>query len=113
MSTRVPQYGHAIAPGSPFTGAPQFPQLTSPMTRPYQAWHTRCSIACMNAIRRLRALGQSAWLDYVDHELVTSGELRRLIQQDGITGLTSNPTIFEKAIAGSRDYDDLIEEASP
>ena len=67
----------------------------------------------MNAIRRLRALGQSAWLDYVDHQLVTSGELRRMIQEDGITGLTSNPTIFEKSIAGSSDYDDLIESAAP
>ena len=67
----------------------------------------------MNAIRRLRALGQSAWLDYVDHQLVTSGELRRMLQEDGITGLTSNPTIFEKSIAGSSDYDDLIEAAAP
>jgi transaldolase len=66
----------------------------------------------MNAIRRLRALGQSAWLDYVDHQLVGSGELRRMIQEDGITGLTSNPTIFEKSIAGSSDYDDLIAAAA-
>ncbi|HEY2369578.1 MAG TPA: transaldolase [Polyangiaceae bacterium] len=67
----------------------------------------------MNAIRHLRALGQSAWLDYVDHQLVTTGELDRMIREDGITGLTSNPTIFEKSIAGSSDYDDLIEAAAP
>ncbi len=67
----------------------------------------------MNAIRHLRALGQSAWLDYVDHQLVTTGELDRMIREDGVMGLTSNPTIFEKSIAGSSDYDDLIEAAAP
>jgi len=61
----------------------------------------------------LRKLGQSAWLDFVNHELVVSGELRRMIDEDGITGLTSNPTIFQKSIAGSADYDDVIEAATP
>jgi transaldolase len=67
----------------------------------------------MNAIHRLRELGQSVWLDFVNHELVESGELRRMIEHDGISGLTSNPTIFEKSIARSKDYDDLIEGAAP
>ncbi len=67
----------------------------------------------MNAIHRLRELGQSVWLDFVNHELALSGELRRMIEEDGISGLTSNPTIFQKSIAGSNDYDDLIESAAP
>jgi transaldolase len=54
------------------------------------------------------ALGQSLWLDYIHRELLESGELRRLIEQDGIRGVTSNPTIFEQAIAGSAAYDSAI-----
>ena len=56
----------------------------------------------------LAALGQSLWLDYIHRELLGSGELRRLIEQDGIRGVTSNPTIFEQAIAGSAAYDGAI-----
>jgi transaldolase len=67
----------------------------------------------MNAIRQLRELGQSVWLDFVNHEILASGELRRMIEEEGISGLTSNPTIFEKSIARSKDYDDLIDAATP
>jgi transaldolase len=56
----------------------------------------------------LMALGQSLWLDYIHRELMASGELRRLIERDGIRGVTSNPTIFEQAIAGSTAYDAAI-----
>lgn len=55
-------------------------------------------------------LGQSLWLDYIHRELLDSGELTRLIEQDGIRGVTSNPTIFEQAIAGSAAYDTAIAE---
>jgi transaldolase/transaldolase/glucose-6-phosphate isomerase len=61
-----------------------------------------------NPLVRLGELGQSPWYDYITRDLVTSGELRRLIAEDGLRGMTSNPTIFEKAIAGSRLYDDEI-----
>jgi transaldolase len=61
----------------------------------------------MNTIRRLGELGQSVWLDFLDHRLVVGGELERMIAEDGLRGLTSNPTIFQKAIAGSTDYDDF------
>jgi transaldolase len=54
------------------------------------------------------ALGQSLWLDYIHRELLEGGELRRLIERDGIRGVTSNPTIFEQAIAGSSAYDAAI-----
>lgn len=58
----------------------------------------------MNPLQSLSAYGQSVWLDYIRRGLVTSGELHRLVQEDGLRGVTSNPAIFEKAIAGSTDY---------
>jgi transaldolase len=61
-----------------------------------------------NPLVRLGELGQSPWYDYITRDLVASGELRRLIARDGLRGMTSNPTIFEKAVAGSRLYDDDI-----
>jgi transaldolase/glucose-6-phosphate isomerase len=62
----------------------------------------------MNPLQQLRAVGQSIWLDYIRRQLFTSGELRRLIAEDGLSGMTSNPTLFEKAIAGSSDYDEAL-----
>jgi len=59
-------------------------------------------------LARLAEHGQSVWLDYISRELVTSGELERLIRDDNVTGLTSNPTIFQKAVAEGSDYDDDI-----
>jgi transaldolase len=61
-----------------------------------------------NPLVRLGELGQSPWYDYITRDLVTSGELRRLIAEDGLRGMTSNPTIFEKAVSTSRLYDDEI-----
>ena len=54
---------------------------------------------------QLGLLGQSPWYDFITRDLVRSGELARLIREDGLKGMTSNPTIFEKAITGSSDYD--------
>jgi transaldolase/glucose-6-phosphate isomerase len=54
--------------------------------------------------RSLQAHGQSVWLDYIRRSLITSGELQRLVDEDGLTGVTSNPAIFEKAITASGDY---------
>jgi transaldolase len=65
-----------------------------------------------NALVRLGELGQSPWYDYITRDLVASGELRRLIRDDGLRGMTSNPTIFEKAIAGSASYDGEIRRLS-
>ena len=62
----------------------------------------------MGKLKDLRKLGQSIWLDYISRELIKSGELKALIKA-GVRGVTSNPTIFEKAIAGSSDYDDQIQ----
>ena len=65
-----------------------------------------------NPLLRLSQLGQSLWYDYITRDLVASGELARLIAEDGLRGMTSNPTIFEKAIAGSRLYDEDIRRLS-
>ena len=61
-----------------------------------------------NPLKDLLKFGQSVWLDYIRRDLLTDGELKRLIEEDGLRGMTSNPTIFEKAIAGGALYDDLL-----
>jgi len=61
-----------------------------------------------NPLRELSEFGQSVWLDYIRRSLITSGELKRLVAEDGLRGVTSNPSIFEKAIAGSTDYEAVI-----
>ena len=58
-----------------------------------------------NPLVELGRLGQSIWYDFITRDLMASGELRRLIEQDGLSGMTSNPTIFEQAISDSSDYD--------
>jgi transaldolase/glucose-6-phosphate isomerase len=65
-------------------------------------------IALENPLRALELFGQSIWLDNIRRSLLTGGELGRLIDEDGLRGVTSNPAIFEKAIAGSSDYRDII-----
>ncbi len=61
-----------------------------------------------NPLKDLLNFGQSVWLDYIRRDLLTSGELKRLIEEDGLRGMTSNPAIFEKAITGSTLYTDLL-----
>ncbi|HEY6467429.1 MAG TPA: transaldolase family protein, partial [Candidatus Acidoferrales bacterium] len=61
-------------------------------------------------MKELLAYGQSVWLDYIRRDLLASGELLRLVKEDGLRGMTSNPTIFEKAIAGSKDYAQQLQE---
>src|SRR5215469_7592367 len=65
----------------------------------------------MNPLKSLRNFGQSVWLDFIRRNLIKSGELRRLIDDDGLRGVTSNPSIFEKAIAGSTDYSESLSAA--
>ena len=62
----------------------------------------------VNPLKELLKYGQSVWLDYIRRNLITGGELKRLIDEDGLRGMTSNPSIFEKAIAGSTDYTDFL-----
>ena len=64
-----------------------------------------------NGLREIEALGQSIWIDNISRELLDEGIMRRLIEEDGISGVTSNPTIFEKAMGHSDRYDDEFREA--
>ena len=64
----------------------------------------------MNPLKELLKQKQSVWLDYIRRNLIRTGELKRMVDDDGIRGVTSNPTIFEKAIAGSTDYDDALRQ---
>ncbi|HKV46377.1 MAG TPA: transaldolase, partial [bacterium] len=61
-----------------------------------------------NPLLQLQAFGQSIWLDLLRRGMIESGELRQLIEEDGLRGVTANPSIFEKAIAGSHDYDGAV-----
>ncbi len=63
-----------------------------------------------NALQQLADQGQSVWLDYISRDLLTGGELERMIAEDNVTGMTSNPTIFQKAIADGTQYDEQIRE---
>ena len=65
----------------------------------------------MNHLKELEKAGQSVWLDYIRRNMFSSGELKRYVEEDGLRGLTSNPAIFEKAITGSDDYAEALEEA--
>ena len=62
----------------------------------------------VNPLNRIQEFGQSIWLDFIRRGLLESGELKRLIDEDGLRGVTVNPSILEKAIAGSQDYDEAI-----
>eukprot|EP01037_Dinobryon_pediforme_P007213 gene7213-7282_t len=58
-----------------------------------------------NRVKQIHSFGQSIWLDFIDRAIISSGNLQKLIDEDGIRGVTSNPAIFEKAITSSSDYD--------
>jgi transaldolase len=62
-----------------------------------------------NSLLALKALGQHIWLDNLSRTLLEEGSLRRLVTEDGIDGVTSNPSIFQKAIAGSPYYREDVE----
>lgn len=66
----------------------------------------------MNPLNKIREQGQSIWLDLLNRKIMDSGKLQELIEDDDLRGLTSNPSIFEKAISGSSDYDEDIAELS-
>ena len=66
------------------------------------------SKATQNPLKQLLSYGQAMWLDYIRRDLFTTGKLKHLIEEDGLRGMTSNPSIFEKAIADSSLYDDML-----
>src|ERR1700735_2463272 len=67
------------------------------------------SVKGTNPRKALLNYGQSMWLDYIRRDLITSGKLKTMINDDGLRGMTSNPSIFEKAIADSHLYDDMLQ----
>ena len=64
-----------------------------------------------NRLQRLHDAGQCIWLDFIDRSILRNGDLQRRIRDDALTGMTSNPTIFEKALAEGHDYDDQLGSA--
>src|SRR6516165_3278579 len=64
-----------------------------------------------NPIKELLGYGQSPWMDYIRRDLLTGGGLRKMIEDDGLRGQTSNPSIFEKSITGSTLYNDVLNSA--
>ena len=68
-------------------------------------------ITSKNPLKALHDEGQAVWLDFLARRFLADGGLKRLIEQDGLTGVTSNPSIFEKAIAESGDYETSLRES--
>lgn len=64
----------------------------------------------MNPLRQLAEMQQSIWYDNIQRSMLSNGELKKMIDEDGLCGMTSNPAIFEKAIAGSHDYDEALKK---
>ena len=79
------------------------------MTTSVKTSDTEVSKSGKNPLKRLHDYGQSPWMDYIRRDLITSGELKRLIQDDGLMGMTSNPSIFAKAISSSNFYSDILD----
>ena len=77
--------------------------MTTTTTLPHMA-----GVQGDNPLKGLLAFGQSPWLDYIRRNILLNGDLKKMIANDGLRGMTSNPTIFEKAIVGSDDYSDLL-----
>ena len=64
----------------------------------------------MNPLQKLNEHGQSVWFDYIRRGLLTSGELKKMVDDGEVRGVTSNPAIFEKAISGSTDFQEVLAE---
>jgi transaldolase/glucose-6-phosphate isomerase len=79
------------------------------MTTSVKTSDTEVSKSGKNPLKGLHDYGQSPWMDYIRRDLITSGELKRLIQDDGLMGMTSNPSIFAKAISSSNFYSDILD----
>jgi transaldolase len=79
------------------------------MTTSVKVTEPEASKSAKNPLKGLLDFGQSPWMDYVRRDLLTGGELQKLIHNDGLRGMTSNPSIFAKAISTSKDYSDILE----
>jgi transaldolase len=79
------------------------------MTTSVKTSDTEVGKSTKNPLKGLLDYGQSPWMDYIRRDLLTGGELKRLIHDDGLRGMTSNPSIFAKAISSSKDYSDILD----
>lgn len=79
------------------------------MTTSVKVTEPEAGKSAKNPLKGLLDFGQSPWMDYVRRDLLIGGELQKLIHNDGLRGMTSNPSIFAKAISGSQDYVDILE----
>ena len=79
------------------------------MTTSVKTSDTEVSKSGKNPLKGLLDYGQSPWMDYIRRDLLTDGELKRLIHDDGLRGMTSNPSIFAKAITSSKFYSDILD----
>ncbi len=79
------------------------------MTTSVKVTEPEAGKSAKNPLKGLLDFGQSPWMDYVRRDLLIGGELKRLIANDGLRGMTSNPSIFAKAISGSKDYADILD----
>lgn len=73
------------------------------------SWRCKQRKQIVKPSEQLRHYGQSIWLDYISRQMIRNGELKRMIEEDGLTGVTTNPTLFEKAIDDGHDYDEAFE----
>src|SRR5438552_18068581 len=69
----------------------------------------RCPVPDSN-LHKLSALGQSVWIDFISRQMLQSGKLAKMMEEDAVVGVTSNPTIFQTAIAEGTAYDDQLRE---
>ena len=76
---------------------------------PIQELQKQGTASTMNPLQQLLGYGQSVWLDYIRRNLITSGDLKKHVDDDGLRGMTSNPAIFEKAIGAGTDYADFLQ----
>src|ERR1700694_5823089 len=104
--------GSPPTPGRRLSIGQNFERTHALMTSASNAVDTHNAVAAddsqTNALVALVAEGQSIWLDFISRDLVRGGQLRRLIEQDGLRGMTSNPSIFQKVIATGDAYDEQL-----
>src|SRR5437764_10464581 len=103
-------------PASPPTSCGRFSahgsteeSVTSPDWRRSDGWKKGCGMA-ESRLHQLSARGQSVWIDYLSRDLLQTGELKRMMEKDAVVGVTSNPTIFQKAISQGNAYDEQLKE---
>src|SRR5215471_5912778 len=80
-----------------------------PDWRRSDAWKKGCGMA-ESRLQKLSARGQSVWIDYLSRDLLETGELKRMMDEDAVVGVTSNPTIFQKALSQGSAYDEQLQE---